>query len=124
MPRRVYVRLVGRLVAKLLTEALQQGVDPLHLGVEDLAPRLVGVEPLGPIDLREVTLATAARRPLEPEGVAPQRRRIELPLRRPGLDHLAGLLADRAEVDHPLDRQCRCRDTELLPHLAQRADPG
>ena len=103
-------------------EALEQAVDERRLRREDLPPRRLRVEPLGPVDLGELALAAAARRPLHRECVAAQRRRVELGLGRPASTTLPPFWRTDPSSISASGRERR-RRAQLLPQLAQRAVP-
>src|SRR5436190_20927514 len=80
----------GSLVGRLPTgsDGRLQPVDERSLRVLDPAARLVEVEPLDAVDLRELGPSARPRRPLHLERVAHGPRRVEVPLDRPGPDDL------------------------------------
>src|SRR5205085_3582920 len=66
-----------------------QSVEPVeerHLRGEQLLARGIEAEPAGAVDLRELLVATAARRPLDREGVARDRAGVEVAFDRPRCD--------------------------------------
>src|SRR4029079_7983604 len=78
---------------------LDEAIDQRDLGRLDAALRLVDVEPLDPVDLRKRLEPPGARRPDHLERVAVRRRRVEVALEGPGVDGLAALLDDAAQLD-------------------------
>src|SRR5207248_10826148 len=63
-----------------------------------------GVEPPDAIDLGELANATGPGWPLHLEGVAPRRRRIQIPAERPGNHGLPTSLPDLSELEHRVVR--------------------
>src|SRR5215211_12547 len=100
-----------------LAQALDQPVEQGRLGGEELLTGGVDAEPACPVDLRELLGAAGARWPLELEGVARNRVRVEVALDRPSGDALAVALADLAELDR---RPVGAGAAELLGELASR----
>src|SRR6266545_1087972 len=88
--------------ASALGQRVEQPVDQLGLGRENLLAGGRHVEPLRPVDLGELALAAGARRPLDGEGVAGDRLGIEIAGSRPGAEDLAAPLPDRAQLQQVL----------------------
>src|SRR6188472_1854313 len=86
---------------------LGQPIEQLDLSADELAPRFVEAEPLGPVDLGELLAASRARRPFHLEAVAAHGRRVEVAARGPGRHLLAALLHDRAQLDERVGGQAR-----------------
>src|ERR1700754_2502407 len=102
---------------------LEQAVEKLALRREELAARRLQLEPVGAVDLGELDFAAAFGRPLHLECVAVECLRVEVALRRPGVDDFAGPLADRAEVDQLARVEFGAALAELLVELPQRRSP-
>ena len=129
-PRREWRALVGhrpeskpRRIGRRCGRGVEQAVEELALGGEQLAAGALEVEPLGAVDLGELGFAAAARRPLHLECVAVEGGRVEVPRRPPGVDDFPGPLADRAEVDQ-LVRVERPAPPRRAPRRARAAPPS
>ena len=86
-----------RALARPGRRAGQGGLEPIEerdLGRLQPAARLVELEPLDPVDLGERPDDPRVRRPLQVEGVAHRRRRVEVSLRSEADHELARLLGD------------------------------
>src|SRR5262249_24590192 len=85
---------------------LGECAEERRLAPEDLPLGLGERPPRDAIDLRELHMSARTARPLEHEGVAHERRGIEIRAHRPGDDRLATRLTERAERDQlAVDRE-------------------
>src|SRR4051794_25846692 len=105
-----------RTMRSAVDHPLDQPVEQLHLRTDELRPRLVEREPLGPVDLGELVAATRARWPLHVEAVTAHGAGVEVAGRSPRGHLLAALLHDGAQLDEPVGGQARAG---LLLELAQ-----
>src|SRR5438552_8282210 len=89
---------------RLQDDRALEPVEERDLGREDLPSRGWKIEPPNAIDLGELANATGPGWPLHLEGVAPRRRRIQIPAERPGDHGLPTSLPDLSELEHRVVR--------------------
>ena len=108
-------------VAGQRSPTLDQPVEQLDLGADELGPRLVEREPLGPVDLGELLAGGPSAAATPSRSCCCARRGVEVAARGPRGHLLAALLHHGAELDQLVGGQARAG---LLLELAQRGTPA